>query len=220
MKKVICLLFCLFISVVTVAAESEISGDYSPDLEDEATTVTEQEGSDYEIILDNEEIGKAIEYNLILNQPIATYQINPDDLNAGVSTFAINGDVYQGSYNSSIVTMWEGLISNNVGKDYLCWRGGQYDYYMAIGEDFSCNDGLFLGTGRIYHTNTYQNTYGYVISDESFSVRVNGNYVYSNLSEDYPALANERGLVYEEVSNTGIIVLCGLIIAKWIFSGR
>lgn len=221
MKKFICLLFCLLISVVTVAAESESSGDISPDLEDEATTVTVQEEFTYEnIILDNEEIGEAVEYSLILNQPVATYLVNSDDIVSDASVYALNSDVYQGSYNSTIVTMWEGLVSNNIGKDYVCWRGGQYDYYMFIGEDFSYENGVFSGSGRCYHTSTYSNTYGYEISEDSFSVRVNGNYVYSNLTGDYPALSNERGLVYDEVLSVALIGLAGLIICKWIFTGR
>lgn len=224
MKKVFASLLLMMIFMTGVSAE-EVSSDVpssdngTPGTSD-LTTETGTTESEEENVLLNQEVSEVVEYNLILNQPIATYVVNPDDIVSELSTFALRGDVYAGSYNSTITTMWQGLVMNNLGKEYVGWRGSQYDYYIVFGEDYSAESGTFSGSGRVYHTNTYSNTYGYSIYDDSFSINVGDGYVFTNVSQDYPALTNERGALYEEISIMCLFVLVGLSLLKWVFIKR
>lgn len=151
-------------------------------------------------------------------QPMPVYPVNPDDYNGSqISTWFIRGDVYAGSYNSTIVTMWEGIIQNNIGKDYVAFRSSQYDYYLFIGQDFTYSGGIFSGSGIYYHLNTYQNYYGYSIGSDSFSIDPANGYLFTNVSSDYPSLVGERELQYEKTIIIILISLLGFSVLKWIF---
>lgn len=167
-----------------------------------------------------EEVYQTFEYNLILNEPIATFEVNPDDIVPETVGFAINGDVYQGSINSTILTAWEGIIANNIGKEYLGFRGSQYDYYLFVGEGFDFSGGSFTGNGTLYSFNTYNSSYVYSISSDSFNITPRSGYVYTNVSKDYPRLNGEGELTYAYIENICLLVLIGLFVIKWIFNRR
>lgn len=191
------------------------------DLLDQAIQSTEIEENE---VLDDEstkESNQVIEYVLEFPESIATYEVNEDDYNFNeVSTYAINGDVYAGSYNSTIVTLWNGLLNNNVGKDYVAFRSGQYDYYIFFGEDFTCSGSRFSGLGRYYYLNTYYNGYGFSFGDDSFNIDASGAYLYTNISPDYPSLENDRGLIYEQIQTVLLLALLGILSLRWIFINR
>lgn len=159
-----------------------------------------------------------VEYNIEFPDQIVTYQANEDDYNfADYGTYAVNGDVYAGSYNSTILSIWNGLLSNNVGKDYVAFRSSQYQYYIFFGEDFEVSGTRFSGTGNYYALNTYSNSYGYTFGSDSFSVDCSEGYLYTNVSEDFPSLDNDRGLIYEHVQTVLLIALLAFAVLRWIF---
>lgn len=205
MKSILSFILISFLFLVPVCAEEDIELINEEGVSDVPTT---------------EEVYQTFEYNFILSEPIATYQVNPDDIITDPLTRAISGDVYQGSINSTVLTAWEGIIANNIGKEYIGFRGSQYDYYLFVGDGFSYNGSTFTGSGTKYTFNTNQNLYTYSISQDSFNIRPASYYVYTNVSKDYPRLANEGGLLYAYLQNVCLFVLIGFNIIKWIFTKR
>lgn len=172
-------------------------------------------------VLEVTESSEPVEYNLTIDYPVPVYPVNPDDYNGSqIATYAINGDVYAGSYNSTAYQIWTGILQNNVGKDYICFRQSQYEYTMFVGEDFTYSGGTFAGTGDYYRFNTYQNNYGYETGTDSFTIRTGGSYVFTNVDESFPALQNERDLVYAEIQTMLLIALLAIVVIRWIFLGR
>lgn len=162
-----------------------------------------------------------VEYVVEFPDSMATYEINEDDYNFNeVGTYAIGGDVYHGSYNSTIVSIWNGLLNNNVGKDYVAWRSSQYDYYIFFGEDFSYSGNRFSGSGSYYYLNTYSNGYNYSHGTDSFSIDASSGYLYTNVSEDFPSLDNDRGLIYEQIQTVLLIALLSFNVLRWVFINR
>ncbi len=149
---------------------------------------------------------------------ITVYQANEDDYNFNeVSTYATSS-VYDGTYNSTIVSLWKDLLENNVGKDYLGYRSGQYTYVIYFG-DVDYDNGIFSGNGDYYYlnTNTYNSGYQYTHGTGDFTVDASNNYVYTNVCNYYPALQGERGLLYDQIQSIGIIAVIGFLLLRWIF---
>lgn len=198
----------------------------SETIKTESSTEMEEEENN---VPTTEEVREIIEYSFELNQPVEVipvepvpvYQLNPDDYNGSlISTFAINGNVYRGSYNSTIISLWNGLLQNNIGKDYLAYRASQYEYYIFFGEGFEYSSGEFTGSGTYHYYNTYGNQYDYDVGSDSFSVNPGSNYVYTNVSSDFPGLEVERGLLYEQIQIVILGSVLFIIMFKWIFAGR
>lgn len=163
----------------------------------------------------------ALEHVFEFPESIGTYALNEDEYNSpDVGTYALNNSVYSGSYNSTILSIWNGLIQNNVGKDYVAYRADQYTYYIFFGEDFVYNSGRFSGSGTYYRLNTQLNAYSFVVGSDSFSVNVNGSYLYTNVTGDFPTLDNDRGLIYEQIQTIVLIALLAFSVLRWIFINR
>lgn len=183
-----------------------------------AAELPESEGLD---VLSVSQGDSAIEYVLEFPQSIGTYAVNEDEYNTPLAgTYALNNNVYAGSYNSTILSIWNGLIQNNVGKDYVAYRADQYNYYIFFGEDFEYNSGRFSGSGTYYRLNTQQNAYDFTVGSDSFSVNVNGAYLYTNVTDNYPALDNDRGLIYEQIQTIAMLALLGFGVLRWIFLNK
>ncbi len=157
----------------------------------------------------------SVEYVVEFPESIATYSVNEDEYNfSEVGTYAVRGDVYPGTYNSTIISVWNGLLNNNVGKDYVAYRSSQYEYYIFFGEDFQVSGSTFSGFGSYYYLNTYSNGYGYSYGSDSFSVDASNGYLYTNVSPDFPSLDNDRGLIYEQVQTVLLIALLGISVLR------
>lgn len=162
-----------------------------------------------------------VEYVVEFPESIATYDLNEDEYNFNqVSTYAVNSDVYAGSYNSTIISIWNGLLNNNVGKDYVAYRSSQYEYYIFFGEDFQVSGSTFSGSGSYYYLNTYSNGYAYSYGFSSFTVDVSSGYLYTNVSPDFPSLDNDRGLIYEQIQTVLLIALLGVSLLRRILARK
>lgn len=214
----------------TDGVENEIIPENNPPIE----YTVESNESNEEIILEDDlsETGSDVssdpveditvnEYILDFPDSIGTYSLNEDDYNApDVVPYALNNNVYAGSYNSTILSIWNGMIQNNVGKDYVAYRSSQYVYYIFFGENFEYSNNRFSGTGDYYSLNTQSNTYDFTKGYDSFSVNVSNGYLYTNVTGDYPALDNDRGLIYEQIQTIILIALLSFNVLRWIFINK
>ena len=175
-------------------------------------------------VVENENVEKSstiVQYNFEPTQPIAVYQVNEDDYNSsGIMTMAMNDSVYVGSYNTTAITLWEGIIANNVGRDYVAYRASQYEYVIFVGEHFQNNGSVFTGTGTYYKLNTYAQSYEYIVGEDAFTVDAGNYYIYTNVSENYPSLGIEKELIYAEHQNVILISLLVFLALRWIFVGK
>lgn len=221
----------IFVAILTLKTDAAELPDETAVSTETVTTETEEttESEVQQDVLDDKEIRQVIEYNLELSEPVEVlpvapvpvYEVNPDDYNGSmISTFAMNADVYNGSYNSTVITLWNGLLSNNIGKDYVAYRASQYEYYIWFGEDFEASGDTFTGSGTYYCLNTYSSTYYFTTGSDSFTIDAGDNYLYTNVSAGYPALADERGLLYEQNQTVLLTALLFFGVFKWIFTGR
>lgn len=100
--------------------------------------------------------------------------------------------IYDGNISSTYTSIFRDLLSKKgINEDYLCFRSGQYEYVMLIG-DLTYEDGSFSGDkGTEYKitTNTgYNSSYEYeVTSVRSIRLDPGSALLYSNLG-DYPEL--------------------------------
>lgn len=151
-----------------------------------------------------------------------TDYIDPGD---GIVSYAagdLSGSVYNGSFSSSILTYFQGLFPKIPwGAHYVCFRGGQYDYYLFFGSDLSFSGSSFSGDGlECVHLYTYSSSgSGYQLSsssDNSLSLAVNGYVVYSDLGY-FPCLASDSSIDMIILFWLVLIFLSGLIRSIWQF---
>lgn len=212
------LIFAFFSYVKVDASEmTELSTEYTIESEVQNDDVDIQKNS--EIVEYSFEFSEPVEVFTLT--PVPVFEVNPDDYNGSmISTFAMNADVYNGSYNSTVLTLWNGLLSNNIGKDYVAYRASQYEYYIWFGENFTSTGSTFTGSGTYYCLNTYSSTYYLTTGSDNFTIDAGQNYLYTNVSPGYPALADERGLLYEQIQTTMLTALLFISAFKWVFAGR
>ena len=166
MKRILICLICILCLSVSVFADEPVDTvvdepvdtvvdepDFSPDSSNDVS-------SGFEISFDH---------------PLAVYQVDPPD----ISSFALVGDVYQGSISDSLLKYLSGFVGPF--DDYLIYRNSQYEYTVIYGGELvrssfsvSCTDceRVTLNTRDFLLTR----------SQGSYSVNCyNSYYVYSNL---------------------------------------
>lgn len=91
--------------------------------------------------------------------------------------------------------------SRGYGEHYVIWRGGQYDYYCAVG-DISYTGSSYVGVNcDIYHLSTgrdYQTGYTWTYSQQDITVSRNGMLVWSDLGGMPMLTTGEGGNWYEQ----------------------
>ena len=213
---VFCMIFALSGLHIHASELEEINEIENVEVEEISNDVAE-EGSE----IDEHDIKFDIPVEVYSITPLPTYVVNPDDYNSsGVSLMAINDGAYSGSYNSTALSLWQGLVDNNVGKQYVAYRASQYEYVIIFGEDFGITETGFNGYGKIYTLNTYGQSYTYSISEDYFNVSTNNCYVYTNVVGDYPALGGGVYDVYEQIQTVLLFALLFFGVVRWIFTNR
>lgn len=183
-------------------------------------TVFAAESEVVEDVLDVEENSAAVEYNVVVDwptEPIYTIQITEEDYNnsLGVQPY-VTGSAYQGSFNSTALNYFTGVMMNNIGKDYVAFRGSQYVYYLFFGDDISYNGSRFVSNDCNYIA--YNSQYGtFERGTDSLSIDDNNTVVYSNVNDTFANLVEVKNV--EETRSQGIITasIFLLLCILWFF---
>lgn len=189
----LCIMLCLM-SCISVHAEESIVDN------DEIVTETEV----YEDVSDIEEVCEIVEYNFQLAEPIKVLPISEEDYNNSQNAVPyVTGSAYQGTFNSTALNYFTGVMMNNIGKDYVAFRGSQYVYYLYFGDDILYSGSRFSGTDLSYVSyNSYDGTFER--GTDSLSINPNSTVVYSNVDDTYANLVEVKYV--EETRLNSIIV--------------
>lgn len=91
--------------------------------------------------------------------------------------------------------------SRGYGEHYVIWRGGQYDYYCAVG-NISYSGSSYVGANcDVYHLSNsggYQSGYTWTYSQQDITVSRNGMLVWSDLGGMPMLTTGEGGNWYEQ----------------------
>ena len=129
-----------------------------------------------------------------------------------VMPMAVTATVYPGSISTTYLDYFKGVMAHRPGTPYVVFRSDQYNYYLFYGEDLVYSNGNFTGAGSYVR---YYTTNGYVYrGTDTLSVSVGYGFVYSNMSDEYPAFYEERDLLN---AKTVLFVVVGLL-CLWVFA--
>lgn len=164
-----------------------------------------------------EEVREVVEYNIQFNEPITTIQIDPIDYyNEQNPVPYITGSAYQGSFNSTALNYFTGVMMNNLGDDYVAFRGSQYMYYLFFGDDIQYNGTRFTGSNLSYIS--YNSQSGHIDRGSDFlSIADNNTIVYSNVNNKFAHLLEVKRV--EETRSQSIVIasIFLLISILWFF---
>lgn len=171
-------------------------------------------------VLDDEESSQTVEYNVVIDwptDPIYTIEISEEDYhNSQNAVPFVTGSAYQGSFNSTALNYFTGVMMNNIGKDYVAFRGSQYVYYLFFGDDILFSGSRFTGSDLSYVSyNSYDGTFER--GTDSLSINPNSTVVYSNVDDTYANLVEVKYV--EETRSQGIIIasIFLLLCILWFF---
>lgn len=185
---------------------------------DPAEQVTEsEENTD---VLDDEESSQTVEYNVVIDwptDPFYTIEMSEEDYHNSQNVVPyVTGSAYQGTFNSTALNYFTGVMMNNLGKDYVAFRGSQYVYYLFFGDDITYNGSRFISDSASYVSyNSYDGTFER--GTDSLSINPNATVVYSNVDDTF---ANFLEVKYvEETRSTGIVTasIFLLLCVLWFF---
>lgn len=100
----------------------------------------------------------------------------------------------EGNMSSTYTEIFRDIVESSGSlQDHLCFRSGQYEYILLIG-DFDYSDGVFAAEDateyKITTNNGYSSSYQYSVSEvRSVQLVPGGTLIYSNLG-DYPSLSD------------------------------
>ena len=206
MKKAAFILTVLLCSVFPFVASAE-----------EQEPASEQTVAENEVIEDvssSEESSQTVEYNVVIDwptEPFYTIQIAEEDYNNQNNAVPfITGSAYQGSFNSTALNYFTGVMMNNVGKDYVAFRGSQYVYYLFFGDDIVYGGSRFTGSDLSFVSyNSYDGTIER--GTDSLSINPNATVVYSNVDDTFAHFVEVRN-VEETRVNSILVASCMLML--------
>ena len=212
MRKLIVFITVLLCSVMpfTVFAE-ELPSDPAEHV------VESEENTD---VLDDEESSQTVEYNVVIDwptDPIYTIEMSEEDYNNSQNAIPfVTGSAYQGTFNSTAFNYFTGVMMNNIGKDYVAFRGSQYVYYLFFGDDITYNGSRFVSSSASYVSyNSYDGTFER--GTDSLSINPNSTVVYSNVDDTFANLVEVK---YVEETRSQAIVTASiflLLCVLWFF---
>lgn len=171
-------------------SESEVDSDYNDSVSDNSVIAgdsSESESFDTDISVS----GNSLDYNVDLYN---------------------NYDVYDGSISSTYLEFMRGFLPKlDWDEHYVAARVSRYDYIFAYSADLTYN-GVFTGSNVVVvKWNTSQDYAAYTVSVEpSFTLSVNSNLVYSDLTHQFPSLADSAA-----VSLRQIVVFLAISVTVW-----
>ena len=171
-------------------SESEVDSDYNDSVSDNSVIAgdsSESESFDTDISVS----GNSLDYNVDLYN---------------------NYDVYYGSISSTYLEFMRGFLPKlDWDEHYVAARVSRYDYIFAFSNSLTY-DGVFTGSNVVVvKWNTSQDYAAYTVTVEpSFSLAVNSNLVYSDLTHQFPSLADSSA-----VSLRQIVVFLAISVTVW-----
>lgn len=171
-------------------SESEVDSDYNDSVSDNSVIAgdsSESESFDTDISVS----GNSLDYNVDLYN---------------------NYDVYDGSISSTYLEFMRGFLPKlDWDEHYVAARVSRYDYIFAFSNSLTY-DGVFTGSNVVVvKWNTSQDYAAYTVTVEpSFSLSVNSNLVYSDLTHQFPSLADSSA-----VSLRQIVVFLAISVTVW-----
>lgn len=171
-------------------SESEVDSDYNDSVSDNSVVAgdsSESESFDTDISVS----GNSLDYNVDLYN---------------------NYDVYDGSISSTYLEFMRGFLPKlDWDEHYVAARVSRYDYIFAFSNSLTY-DGVFTGSNVVVvKWNTSQDYAAYTVTVEpTFTLAVNSNLVYSDLTHQFPSLADSSA-----VSLRQIVVFLGISVTVW-----
>lgn len=185
---------------------------------DPAEHVVESEENTY--VLDDEESSQTVEYNVFIDwptDPIYTIEMSEEDYHNSQNVVPyVTGSAYQGSFNSTALNYFTGVMMNNIGKDYVAFRGSQYVYYLFFGDNISYSGSRFTGNDlRFVSYNSYDGTFER--GTDTLSIAHNNTVVYSNVDDTFANLVEVKYV--EEIRSEAIVTasIFLLLCVLWFF---
>lgn len=117
-----------------------------------------------------------------------------------IPAVASSYDSYYGSISNTYLEYMRGYLSKLPSSaHYVGARVGQYDYLFAYGENLEWNGSQFVGAVNVARWNTYN--YGTFSTgyDSNFSLNPASALVYTDLTEEYPALATSSDMTLRQI---------------------
>jgi hypothetical protein len=193
-----------------VESESEIV--VSTETEAESSDISESESemdSDYSDIVSDNSVtsGSAAESESFDSDS----SVSDNSVNYNIDLYN-NYDVYDGSISSTYLEFMRGFLPKlDWDEHYVAARVSRYDYIFAYSATLAY-DSVFTGTDVVVvKWNTSQDYAAYTVTVEpSFSLSVNSNLVYSDLTHQFPSLADSSA-----VSLRQIVVFFAISVTVW-----
>lgn len=216
MKKVgviFVLVVCfVFASVSAFAAVPETVGQLIEDVESTVPIVIDDsippqpEGSGDESVDSQPEI--------VVTESSAPMPVQVVDMDEAL-TYSVSGSGWTGDISSSVKNYFSGVLQQNPGLDYVCFKTDKYNTYLFYGSDFSLSGSTFRGTGSFIRYNSDSQLF--FRGTDSFSLTDDGYYIYTNLSENYATLIDGGLSVDGKAILFGLCVLLCFDVFRLIF---
>ncbi|MBC6676763.1 MAG: hypothetical protein H9L35_11260 [Acinetobacter sp.] len=193
-----------------VESESEIV--VSTETEAESSDISESESevdSDYSDIVSDNSVtsGSAAESESFDSDS----SVSDNSVNYNIDLYN-NYDVYDGSISSTYLEFMRGFLPKlDWDEHYVAARVSRYDYIFAFSNSLTY-DGVFTGSNVVVvKWNTSQDYAAYTVTVEpTFTLAVNSNLVYSDLTHQFPSLADSSA-----VSLRQIVVFLAISVTVW-----
>ena len=102
---------------------------------------------------------------------------------------------------------------NNIGKDYVAFRGSQYLYYLYWGDEIEYNS-TFTGADLDYILYNSQ-TGSFTRGTDDLSLNPNNTYVYSNVADNFAHLTEVKNI--EETRVNSILIGSFMLLILFFF---
>ena len=180
-----------------IGADANISLDPVPDVQ----VMMEVSSEDEEPVAEERQNGETV---LSVDSPVPVYLAEPE------AVPLVNSDIYPGSFSSSVLAYFEGIMANNPGDDFVAWRASRDQYYLYWGDGFSASGDVFSGTGDFVSYNSDYDGYNVSHGSGSFSVNASGGVAYTNVSDFYPSFTGVEQIQASNMLFFGLVVALGL----------
>lgn len=183
-----------------IGADANISLDPSEDVQ----VMAEVSESDEESMEEEEQGGESV---LFVDGPIPVYLAEPE------AVPLVNVDVYPGSFSSTVLAYFDGIMANNPGDDFVAWRASQDQYFLYWGNGFEVSGDVFSGSGDYVSYDSDYHGYNVSHGSGSFSVNASGGVLYTNVSDFYPTFTDVEQLQASNMLFFGLVVALGVWVA-------